>query len=304
MQTRFLTPHFQFALLASLVISGERLAEAQQSVIHAAATEVALQQSAMNGWQLAASDNFVIHHRGEFGREEIERLARHLEARRRTIGSTWLGSDFVSKWSSACEVYLHRSDGQYEHHSRMPAETIGYARLKVGRGKVWSRRLDLRWHSEDERTLEVASHELTHIVLADRFCWRQIPRWADEGIAVGAEKGDRRDRLNQVLHEATESGRLFSVYELLSARGYPNDRGLADLFYAQSAALVSYLVEAHDYEVVLQLADAISEHGVEAGVRSLPAMRDARDLETRWRAWMQRPKQAESAIMVENAARK
>ncbi len=33
----------------------------------------------------------------------------------------------------------------------------------------------------------ILPHEVTHVVLADLFTTQQIPRWADEGIAVLAE---------------------------------------------------------------------------------------------------------------------
>ena len=33
----------------------------------------------------------------------------------------------------------------------------------------------------------ILPHEVTHVVLADLFTTQQIPRWADEGMAVLAE---------------------------------------------------------------------------------------------------------------------
>ncbi|NQV24095.1 MAG: hypothetical protein HQ518_06970 [Rhodopirellula sp.] len=260
---------------------------------------VPVQHFVSNGWHVAATRNFRIHHRADLTSSSLQRLASHLETQRHTIGSTWLGAEFAATWSVTCDVYLHQTDLQYEQHSGMPVETVGYSRLKVGRGKVWSRQLDLRWHRDHTRTFDVASHELTHIVLADRFCWRQIPRWADEGIAITVETGDRRERLANVLQDAVEANRLFSIRDLLTARNYPSDRQLADLFYAQSASLVAFLAEAHGYQQVLRLAEMSTEQDVSVAVASVTNWRDATELETRWQAWLRQSRKADSLIVAQ-----
>ena len=297
MQSRLLTS-LQIITVFELVTFCGTLAIAHEPVTSEETPAVPLRCFTSGGWQVAATDNFRMHHRGELSRVDLQRLARHLEVKRSATGSKWLGSDFASTWSVECDVFLHSSDVQYEQHSRMPAETIGYARLKVGRGKVWSRRLDLRWQSDPVQTFEVASHELTHIVLADRFCWYQIPRWADEGIAIASEEGVRPERLAGVLREAVQTGRLFSLQELLAARVYPQDRQMADLFYAQSASLVRYLAETYGHEQVIELADSASRHGMKSTIAEISTLRSTAELEQVWMEWLARTAERQATLIA------
>ena len=291
MKTRLLMSILPLVVMASAPAFENRSVSAND-------VSVAVRHFVSDGWQVAATQNFHIHHRGAVSVKRLQQLADHLETRRHTIGTTWLGSEFASHWSVTCDVFLHQTDAQYEQHSRMPAETVGYARLKVGRGKVWLRRLDLRWQTEGQKTFDVASHELTHIVLAERFCWRQIPRWADEGIAIASETGERPERLSRVLLDAAEAGRLFSIRELLTAHSYPGDRQMADLFYAQSASLVKYLAETHSYEHVLRLADASTTHEVTSAISATTTARDATYLGQRWEAWLRSNQGADSVLVA------
>ena len=283
------------ALFLIAAVSGGSVSGEEISADEAA---VPIRFSTANGWQVASTSNFRIHYGREMPRRELQTLADHLELRRQQTGTTWLGEQFAKRWSVVCDVFLHGSDRQYEQHSRMPAATVGYSRLKVGRGRVWSRRLDLRWHAETSRSLDVVSHELTHIVLADRFCWRQIPRWADEGIAIASETGARPERLAGVMREAIQSGRLFSLQELLAARAYPQDRQMADLFYAQSASLVRYLAETYGHEQVIELADSASQNGLESAIAETFPLRSAAELDQQWREWLSRTPERRATVIA------
>ena len=64
--------------------------------------------------------------------------------------------------------------------------------MGMNAGKIISRRVNLR---TDHPTLvqAVLPHEITHVILADFFTEQQIPRWADEGLAVLAEPLDEQE---------------------------------------------------------------------------------------------------------------
>ncbi len=64
---------------------------------------------------------------------------------------------------------------------------------------------------------------MTHIVLADVFIAQQIPRWADEGIAVLAEPLTEQRSREAELQEPLESGRIFQVGQLM-AMDYPDQK--------------------------------------------------------------------------------
>ena len=84
-------------------------------------------------------------------------------------------------------------------------------------------------------------HEVTHVILADLFPTQQIPRWADEGIAVLSEPTTEQRLRAADLDEPLSSGTLFKV-ESLMAMDYPDGRYWG-LYYAQSVSLTRFLVE-------------------------------------------------------------
>ena len=87
----------------------------------------------------------------------------------------------------------------------------------------------------------VVRHELTHILtkLAGEGGIGRLPAWLDEGTATYAE-GDWRSRRGGALNFAVNNDQLLSVRSLGSVTNIP---GQVDLFYGQSGALVSYLID-------------------------------------------------------------
>ena len=87
----------------------------------------------------------------------------------------------------------------------------------------------------------VVRHELTHILtkLAGDGGIGQLPAWLDEGTATYAE-GDWRNRRGRALNFAVNNDQLLSILSLGSATNIP---GQVDIFYGQSGALVTYLID-------------------------------------------------------------
>jgi hypothetical protein len=181
-------------------------------------------------------------------------------------------------------VFLHLAPAEYAAASGQPAETRGYSSLEIGRGRVWKRRVDLRI---DELVWldRVLPHELTHVALADRFPTQQIPRWADEGIAILAEPPQRRQEVQRTLAAAQAARSMLSVRELLTARQYPaGTRGA--MFYAQSASLVEYLVARHSRDELIRLLQTAQHKGYDAALREVLEIGGVAALEGEWKAWL------------------
>ena len=51
-------------------------------------------------------------------------------------------------------------------------------------------------------------HELTHLILADRFSPRQVPRWSDEGMAVLADPAEKQRLHLRDLRQALADARV------------------------------------------------------------------------------------------------
>jgi hypothetical protein len=109
----------------------------------------------------------------------------------------------------------------------------------------------------------ITTHEMTHLVIhraTDNFFTGDLtlPRWLDEGIAVYTS-GELQTRLDfqQALSDALENDRLFTLRTLSSP--FSSDSDEAVLAYAQSGAVVNYIVDTYGPQAVAQLLEALSE---------------------------------------------
>ena len=245
--------------------------------------------STSNGWQVVESRSFRIHHVGQSA--VAERLAPLCERTRQSLRERWLGETRNTAWSLKCDLFLYPSGNEFQRLTRFPADTWGFADLEVGDKRVWMRRLHLRT-DDAARIDKLLVHELTHVVLADYFAEHQIPRWADEGIAVLSEPAERRTKLREWLQQEAAQGRLFSLNELTKQRSVPQDKRLGELFYAQSAALVEFLLaerKLSESELLRFVADS-EARGLPETIRRRFPETVADRWESDWRDWLVTPR--------------
>jgi hypothetical protein len=109
----------------------------------------------------------------------------------------------------------------------------------------------------------ITTHEMTHLVIhraTDNFFTGDLtlPRWLDEGIAVytSGELHTRRD-FQQALNYGLDNNQLFTLRTLSSP--FSSDSDEAVLSYAQSGAVVEYIVDTYGADAVSELLEALSE---------------------------------------------
>ncbi len=109
----------------------------------------------------------------------------------------------------------------------------------------------------------ITTHEMTHLVIhraTDNFFTGDLtlPRWLDEGIAVytSGELNTRRD-FQQALNYGLDNNQLFTLRTLASP--FSSDADEAVLSYAQSGAVVDYIVDTYGAEAVAELLESLSE---------------------------------------------
>ncbi len=157
------------------------------------------------------------------------------------------------------------------------AQTSGCATIRIDQGRVVLRRIDLCAESLDWRT-ESLPHELTHVVLADRFSTRRISPWADEGIAMLAETPQKRDRRFTALRNSVTSGTTYTVHDLMDVRSFP-EPALRDAFYGQSVTLVTVLMQWGTRKQLLDFVEASQTQGQEAALSAVYGNRSLAELE-------------------------
>jgi hypothetical protein len=190
------------------------------------------------GWQVVETAHFRIFHRqdGDFG----ERVAQIAESTRASMFKKWFGHDGI-EWDPICELVMHPGAASYAQMTGVPATAApGHSRIESDpSGRIISRRMDMRMDGTGILDA-VLPHETTHVVLAGMFGNAQVPRWADEGIAVLTEPSDKVDAHRRNLHKQHQDGRLFGLKELMELKDYPPSQRIG-AFYAQSVCLCEFL---------------------------------------------------------------
>jgi hypothetical protein len=110
-------------------------------------------------------------------------------------------------------------------------------------------------------TIEVTlKHELCHLMLHDHLKGKDLPKWLEEGVCVWVSEGIAEIMLEQkraLLNEALLAGRVIPLRAL--SRGFPRDRELLLLAYEESKSIVSYMVETHGLEGLLETLRWVKE---------------------------------------------
>jgi hypothetical protein len=133
--------------------------------------------------------------------------------------------------------------------------------------------------------LDTMAHELAHVIIGHYTfsCVDSSPTWITEGLAMVTE-GDLDPYYQNLLQDAVDDNTLLSVREV--GQIFSADPDLASLSYAESFSLVTYLLEAHGDESMLQLLDHFKQG--ESEDRALEEVYgvDRDGLEILWRDWL------------------
>jgi hypothetical protein len=129
----------------------------------------------------------------------------------------------------------------------------------------------------------VLPHEVTHVVVADLFAAQQIPRWADEGIAVLAEPESEQKLRAADLQESLASGQVFELQQLMST-DTPKAKDWS-LYYAQSVSITRFLVEQGTPAQLIQFVRETGRKGAEAALRDVYRIGGFEELQKQWQSY-------------------
>ena len=227
-------------------------------------------------WRIRESANFRVFHADPKLAEQVVQVA---EAVRRDQTKRWSGSLPAAPWQPRCEIYLYPTAQQYAQMTGQPEDSPGFSTMGMNEGQIISRRVNLRT-DHDGLLAAVLPHEVTHVILADFFTDQQIPRWADEGMAVLTEPATEQKRRAADLVEPLGRNLLFPI-ETLMKMDYP-DNQYWNLYYAQSVSLTRFLVDQGGPAQLVQFLQGAQTKGFEAELRRVYKINDFADLQARW----------------------
>jgi hypothetical protein len=237
-----------------------------------------------HGWKALESNRFRIHYSGSV--DSVIPLVAFCEETCESLRNRWI-ADRRDAWTCKCDIFLYPTPRHFERGARAPAEMWGVADLEIGHGKVWKRRLHMR-ADDPAKLTPVLTHEMTHVILAEHFCRKPIPRWADEGIAVYSEPPERQQRMLSFLKDEASQKRLLPLRQVTTMRDGPQNERESELFYGQSGAVIEYLVTQHKLteSQVLTFVGLCGDVGWDRAIaKTLPNVTAAK-FESDWRQWV------------------
>ena len=216
------------------------------------------------GWLVTETTNFRIFHNQD--RAFAERVALIAERTRVTMSKKWFGAD-QTPWTPKCELVLHATGADYQRQTGVPSTSPGHSRIETDPTtfRVSGRRIDL--HLDTMGMMEaILPHEATHVVLAGNFGTHQVPRWADEGMAVLTEPLEKIEQHRRNLAKAQRDGLLFGVKDLMDLQNYPDGSRIA-AFYAESVILCEFLTTQRGPETMTAFLRDGLDQGYESALR-------------------------------------
>ena len=211
-----------------------------------------------------------------------EHLARHAESLRKELRDKWLGDVSSAPWNPRCQILLYSSQRSYVAGvGRGGERTVGSSLVDVDKGRITKRRIDLLGQSTEYLSAALP-HELTHVILKDRFSATALPRWADEGVAILADTDAKQERHFKDLQQAIRSHTTFHVAELLTMETYPSPTRFGT-FYGQSASLAKFLILQKSPERFTAFIARASSDGYDAALQQCYGISGPAELDRLWR---------------------
>lgn len=229
---------------------------------------------------VAETANFRIHSYRN-GPSAAE-LAERAEGMRTELQTVWLDGEADTAWRPRCEIVLHPTRAKYQQAVGGGAQTWGSSFIRYQRGQMETRRIDLLVRANG--TMSALPHELTHVVLADRFEGRQPPRWVDEGVATLADSHEKRKLHHRDCQHALHSGTALRVMELLSLERFTSAEQVP-AFYGQSLVLVRFLASRDDLDTIIDFAETAMDDGYDRALQTHYGIDSVAALERQWHAY-------------------
>ncbi len=229
-----------------------------------------------NDWEIHDTTNFRVYHHDALLAARAAEAAESVRARQTEV---WCSRKQEGHWTPRCEIYLYPDGKQFAKATGQPESSPGFSTMSSNGQSMIGRKVSLR-ADHPQLLSAILPHEVTHVVLADLFTTSQIPRWADEGIAVLAEPPAERDLRASELEKPLESGRIFNLATLM-AMDYPAPQDW-NVYYAQSVSLTRFLVDLGAPAQFIEFVRRAHDGGIEPALREIYQIDSLASLEDRW----------------------
>ena len=215
-------------------------------------------------------------------------IAESAERWRIHLSKKWIGADkpiSSDVWRPRCEIMIHHSRTSYlAEVGRAGSQTFGSSFIRFSdNGMVSERRIDLL--VDEDGILSALPHELTHVVLADRFGGKRPAPWADEGMATLADTESKLALHHRDCCRALDSGTSFRVHDLLNLRQLTRPEQMAT-FYGQSVSLSRFLIAKGDPQKLSHFVERALHVGYNRALLECYGIKGVHALEQQWLTYL------------------
>ncbi len=269
----------------SALLTQSLLAAQPTGVVESTASQT-IEVRFSGGWRIAESRNFRCW--CQLSDDDARRLAESCEAWRTRLRTTWNPATDNVHWAIKCEIFVHPNREAYNLALGRSGDTsVGSTIMNFDQGVTVRRRIDVRADVSDWSNAALP-HEMTHVVLGERFQGQSLPRWADEGIAMLSESADKhRERLEN-LQKLLAANTTCPIADVLSYTRLPAPH-LRDAYYGQSLALTSLLIQKSSPAKFADFIEESRTSGIESALQSHYAIHDIASLQRVWNEWTREP---------------
>lgn len=227
------------------------------------------------------SENFVVNtYRGGPSAASVATLC---ESLRVELTRAWCNKTLAT-WDPPCKVRIHATLVSYvQSVGPGGAQTLGSSLIQVNAGQTWSRRIDLL--VDPTGGLPALPHELTHVVLSDRFDGQQPPHWLDEGAAMMADTDHKRSLHERDCRESLRQGAAMPLSALFSLEQFTSAEQMA-AFYGQSASLTKFLCTKGDIQTVTRFGVDAMRVGYQQALKDNYNITSVMELERQWKNYI------------------
>ena len=215
--------------------------------------------SAKDTWTSVRSNNFFLV--GNANEKEIRQVATRLEQFRDVFSRLFPGMNFRSPVPTT--VIVFKNDSSYTPYKpKADGKTVAVAGyFQPGREINY---ITLTTENRGGDTYSTIFHEYVHLLVNNTLGKTTVPPWFNEGIAEYYStfdiEDDRKVYLGNLIHyhlELLRTSELFPLDQLFAVDYASLERNKHDargLFYAQSWALVHYLIQGNEGKRLPQLS--------------------------------------------------
>jgi hypothetical protein len=188
-------------------------------------------------WEMIKGDNFIIYYRVSVSEDFVRTVLDSAEDDFKQVSEN-LGLSRYQSWGSEdkrASIYIYADENDYVTNGAQ-------AGWSHGATSIASR--TIKTYPADGGFFDaLMPHELSHMILHEFVGpYASIPLWFDEGVAMYQEKA-KHIGATRVVKDALEKGEFIPLTQLTDMRLYNNSkRETVDLFYAESASIVNFMV--------------------------------------------------------------